>query len=89
MEKRRSYGERRGETPQMNDCRYEEYLCFKEDLCGYRRKGVLLRLSGTESTPEAIAQTCCIRERGSYMGDYIMDGKGRLREIRFDKVVYR
>ncbi len=29
---------------------------------------------------------CVIREKGCYMGDYIQDEKGKLKEIRFDKV---
>lgn len=64
----------------------ETYEKMKEDLDAYNERGVMLRLSGRRASSARIANVCCIRECGSYMGDYILDEDGRLVEICFDKV---
>ena len=58
----------------------------KEMEYGYENAGIALTLGGRPSTPRELARLCVIREKGCYMGDYIQDEKGKLKEIRFDKV---
>lgn len=64
----------------------EVYEKMKEDLDAYNEQGVMLRLSGKRASSARIANVCCIRESGSYMGDYVLNDEGRLVEICFDKV---
>lgn len=64
----------------------ETYEKMKEELDAYNERGVMLRLSGKRASSARIANVCCIRECGSYMGDYVLDDEGRLVEICFDKV---
>lgn len=64
----------------------EVYEKMKEDLEAYNEQGITLRLSGRRASSARIASVCCIRECGSYMGDYVLDESGRLVEICFDKV---
>ncbi|MCL2052648.1 MAG: hypothetical protein FWG91_13120 [Lachnospiraceae bacterium] len=49
-------------------------------------KGIILYLDGKLATPDEIAYRC-INDKAAYMPDYIMDDKGTLKEIRYDKVV--
>lgn len=51
-------------------------------------QGIALYLNGETSTPDEIADHC-VNDEGLYMPDYIMDDKGLLTEIRYDKVVYK
>lgn len=64
----------------------EVYERMRGDLEAYNEQGITLRLSGKRASSARIASVCCIRECGSYMGDYILDDTGRLVEICFDKV---
>lgn len=54
-----------------------------------REKGVGLYLEGRPSTPEEIASVCSVCEDNSYMPDFVLDDAGSLREIRYDKILYR
>lgn len=64
----------------------EVYERMKDDLEAYNEQGITLKLSGKRASSARIANVCCIRECGSYMGDYILDESGRLVEICFDRV---
>lgn len=70
----------------MQEKNMEVYERMKDDLEAYNEQGITLRLSGKRASSARIANVCCIRECGSYMGDYILDESGRLVEICFDKV---
>ena len=48
-------------------------------------KGVTLYLDGKAATPDEIA-ACCVYDNSIYMPDYVMDDKGTLKEIRYDKI---
>jgi hypothetical protein len=64
----------------------EVYEKMKDDLEAYNEQGVTLRLSGKKASSARIANVCCIRECGLYMGDYVLDDNGKLVEICFDKI---
>ncbi len=49
------------------------------------QNGTSLYLEGKMSTPEDIAKSC-VNEEMSYMADYIWNEKGKLTEIRYDKI---
>ena len=48
-------------------------------------KGITLYLNGEAATPDEIA-ACCVNDKTMYMPDYVLDDKGTLKEIRYDKV---
>ena len=64
----------------------ETYEKMKDELEAYNEKGVILRLSGRRASSAKIANACCIKECGSYMGDYVLDETGELVEICFERV---
>lgn len=49
------------------------------------RSGARLYLEGKQSTPEAIVR-CCVNEEMSYMPDYVLNDRGKLTEVRYDKI---
>jgi hypothetical protein len=61
------------------------------NLRNISKQGISLYLDGKTATPDEIAFHC-VNEQSSkylYMPDYVMDERGKLTEIRYDKVVYR
>ena len=67
-------------------CHNSEETSLRNALVAYENAGIALTLGGRPSTPRELARLCVIREKGCYRGDYIQDEKGKLKEIRFDKV---
>ena len=65
---------------------HEDYQDFLQTLYAYQKAGVSLTVEGKAAPAEAIADLCVCREAGAYMRDYISDERGRLVEIRFDRV---
>lgn len=89
----RGYGY--GKRPPRREWEYEEtrdepesleYLAMKEMLTAYYRQGVRISLNGVRMPASRIARICAVREEGSYMGDFIVDENGRLKEVRFDRI---
>lgn len=65
----------------------------KGELTGIRRqldemqeRGARLYLEGKRATAEEILRACFVEEEFAYMPDYILDGDGRLAELRYDKI---
>ncbi len=63
--------------------RYDTLL---KQMRRYEKRGVEITLSGERCSPEQIASACAVREHGCYMGDYIWDEQGDLKEIHYDKI---
>jgi len=63
----------------------EMEMTVKHNLERAVRGGASLYLEGERSTPEDIARRC-VKEDMSYMPDYIWNEKGKLTEIRYDKI---
>ena len=63
-------------------CHNSEETSLRNALVAYENAGIALTLGGRPSTPRELARLCVIREKGCY----IQDEKGKLKEIRFDKV---
>lgn len=59
---------------------------FLKEFKKYKDQGVKFVLDGQETSLETVAKVCVIKERGTYMGDYIGDETGNLIAIHFDKV---
>jgi hypothetical protein len=53
-----------------------------------KKQGIKLYIDGKTATLEEIAFRCVNEGKSMYMPDYVLDDKGRLTEIRYDKVVY-
>lgn len=66
---------------------HEEYQILLKTLLAYQKAGIALTVEGKAESAEDIADLCVIREAGTYMRDYIQDERGKLIEIRFDKVL--
>lgn len=49
------------------------------------QRGIALFLEGEPSTPVEIAGKC-MHEDSCYMADYVLDDKGFLTELRYDRV---
>ena len=49
------------------------------------KEGVKLYLNGVPSTTEYIVNNC-VNEDTVYMPDYVTDGRGRIKEIRYDRI---
>lgn len=75
-----------GERQAMKEimCHNNEFDLLLEELLAYYDEGVELTLKGQPASPKRIVHECVIRERGRYMSDFIPDGEGQLKEIRFD-----
>ena len=65
---------------------HEQYQIMLRTLLAYQRAGIALTVEGSARSAEDIADLCVLREAGAYMGDYIQDERGKLIEIRFDKI---
>lgn len=55
-------------------------------LSYYKKQGVKMYLDGELSSPEKIAEVCCVKEKGIYMPDYVISEKGQLSEVRYDQI---
>ena len=62
------------------------YIPMVEKLKTYNNTGIPIYIDGVNLSVEEIARTCAIRERGSYMADYVIDDEKKLVEVRFDKI---
>lgn len=58
---------------------------IKQNLEKAVQSGASLYLEGKTCTPEDIARHC-VNEEMSYMADYVWNEKGKLTEIRYDKI---
>lgn len=64
---------------------YAKYEPLKSQLEKMERTGVKLYLNGVPSTTDYIIENC-VREDTVYMPDYVTDGKGKIKEIRYDLI---
>lgn len=58
---------------------------LKSHLEQLEKEGVKLYLNGVPSTTEYIVNNC-VNEDTVYMPDYVTDGRGRIKEIRYDRI---
>lgn len=58
---------------------------LQDNLEVMRKNGIALFLEGEPSTPLEIAGKC-VQEDSCYMADYVIDDRGYLTEVRYDKV---
>lgn len=68
--------------------REEKELCepLLQELKGYEKAKIPIYVGGEKKHALDAAYCCMVREKGNYMGDYILDAEGRLTELHFDKV---
>lgn len=77
------------ETLRERKRREEEQRTFIEGLERYRKRGVRILIDGRECRPEDYRRLFACEGRCFYMGDYIGDETGKLKEIHFDRVYSR
>ncbi|MDY5869069.1 MAG: hypothetical protein ACI4EP_05635 [Suilimivivens sp.] len=63
----------------------KNYDSLKSQLEDLEREGVKLYLNGVPSTTEYIIRNC-VEEDTVYMPDYVMDGNGKIKEVRYDRI---
>lgn len=52
------------------------------------KEGTKLYLNGAPSTTEFIVNNC-VNEDTVYMPDYVTDGHGKIKEIRYDRIIFK
>lgn len=52
----------------------------------FANQGVRIYLNGQLSSPEEISEIYYVNEDSVYMPDYVISDKGRLEEVRYDKI---
>ncbi len=63
----------------------KNYDSLKSHLEDLEREGVKLYLNGVPPTTEYIIRNC-VEEDTVYMPDYVMDGNGKIKEVRYDRI---
>ncbi len=58
---------------------------LKEQLENMEKKGVRLYINGAPSTTDYIVKNC-VNEDTIYMPDYVTDERGKVKEIRYDRI---
>ncbi|MDD6491561.1 MAG: hypothetical protein PUG54_04935 [Firmicutes bacterium] len=59
---------------------------LKSQLEGMEKQGVKLYLNGVPSTTEFIISNC-VNEDTVYMPDYVTDEHGKIKEVRYDRIL--
>lgn len=62
-----------------------ENQILRDNLEIMHKNGIALFLEGEPSTPAQIVGKC-VQEDSCYMADYVIDDRGYLTEVRYDKV---
>lgn len=62
-------------------------VSLKPQLEQMEKEGVILYLNGVPSTTEYIMKNC-VNEDTMYMPDYVIDENGKLKEIRYDRIIH-
>lgn len=77
------------ETEEEKKRREEQQKVFIDGLERYRKRGIRILIDGRVCQPSEYSRLFIREGRAFYMGDYISDESGKLREIHFDRVYYR
>lgn len=51
--------------------------------------GITIWLEGSETTPFVASNAIMVNEENNYMRDYVMNERGKVTELRFDKIKYK
>lgn len=70
----------------MRQKKKKEVEKFLTEFKKYEDQGVKFMMKGRETSLDKIARICAVKERGSYMGDFISDSAGDVVEIHFDRI---
>lgn len=57
-----------------------------QELTGYEKKNVSLKIDGIPASPMQIVQAHTMCESQSYMRDYVLNDKGDVKELGFHNV---
>jgi hypothetical protein len=79
----------RAETEEEKKRREEQQRLFIEGLERYHQRGIRILIDGHVCQPREYRKLFIREGKSFYMGDYIGDEDGELREIHFDRVYYR
>ncbi|MCI8293595.1 MAG: hypothetical protein HFH53_08725 [Hespellia sp.] len=65
----------KSENPEMQD--------LYRELENYEKKGVRIKLDGSQVSPLQVIAAYEVKERGSYMRDYVLNPSGYIEELSF------
>ena len=65
----------------------ETYKELYAELEKYENSGISMRLNNYPASPMQIVTAHMIREKPSYMRDYVWDEKGHVREVTFHNIL--
>ncbi|MCF2683747.1 hypothetical protein [Faecalicatena contorta] len=57
-----------------------------QELTGYEKKNVELKINGAPASPMQIVQAHLMREHNEYMREYVLDEEGDIKELRFQRI---
>ncbi|MCP1102387.1 hypothetical protein M2454_001005 [Aequitasia blattaphilus] len=59
---------------------------FLKELIGYERQGVYIYMEDTPTSAFDVVEAHMVKEKGSYMREYILDESGKILELYFHYV---
>lgn len=66
--------------------RCADYFDLKNELERYEREGIKISMEGKKVLPRHAAQICCFENSSEIMRDYVIDDKGKIIEIGFNRI---
>ena len=64
----------------------EEMKEMFQELTGFEKKNISLRINGVPASPMQIVQAHTMCEHQSYMRDYVLNDKGDVKEVWFQNI---
>lgn len=69
----------------MTEKKEQDSFSIGEKLKKWEEAGIRLYLDGAPTSSEYIEENC-VNEETLYMPDYVTDERGKLKEIRYDRI---
>lgn len=64
----------------------DEWKNMFQELTGYEKKNISLRIKGIPASPMQIVQAHTMCENQAYMRDYVLNDKGDVKELWFQNI---
>ena len=64
----------------------EEMKEMFQELTGFEKKNISLRINGVPASPMQIVQAHIMREDVDYMREYVLDDEGDIKELCFNSI---
>ena len=57
-----------------------------KELENFEKKGVLIKLEGSQVSPMQVVTAYMVKENGCYMRDYVLNPNGYIEELAFNNI---